>query len=365
MDQDKSAPPAHILMPLYNTNKYVADAIISVLNQDYPHCKLFILDDGSTDGSFEIAEKFAKEKPDKIFLRRLPERKGITHARGALLKWSKEYDAQAYIFWLDSDDQYTKTSFVARVLEQMQKTHADICLFNFSVVYEDEKQKINAQGLLKDQRNLEEILTQIVSSPSGVLAPLELTKLPSSLGWIKCYAPTVTFPEPEHYPFQDFVYMATLLEAHLITALDPSFRPIQYTRRSSSICGQRTPENFTLHLPAQLRKFFDVVLEQSAGTKTHSQKLNVAQEFVISKLDQYGDLLKALVEAKSHPGIDEEVRRIYMQKEEELKSYMEDCTLRGALKNREDPPLRHTRGEGFSRFIQQSLLKGRGFVNCF
>ncbi len=61
-------PLFSIVMPLYNKRPYLAKAIDSVLRQSYKHFELIIVDDASTDGSFKIAESFAKcDERIKIF----------------------------------------------------------------------------------------------------------------------------------------------------------------------------------------------------------------------------------------------------------------------------------------------------------
>jgi hypothetical protein len=130
-------------------------------------------------------------------------------------------------------------------------------------------------------------------------------------------------PQPEDCPFEDFVYMASLLEVQTITALPSEYEPIQYLRRSSSICGQRTVRHFTNDIPVQLRKFFKVVLEKSQDTKEQPRKLQMAKEFIDLKLSQYERSLGSLIEAKSQPGIMPEVLLLYLTEVKELKNYVE------------------------------------------
>ena len=55
MDQ---LPLISIIMPCYNAEEYVSDAINSVLEQTYGNVELIIIDDGSTDNSLEICEDY-------------------------------------------------------------------------------------------------------------------------------------------------------------------------------------------------------------------------------------------------------------------------------------------------------------------
>lgn len=56
------APKVSVLMPTYNVEKYIAEAIESILNQTFTDFELIILDDGSTDGSADIAKSFTDNR---------------------------------------------------------------------------------------------------------------------------------------------------------------------------------------------------------------------------------------------------------------------------------------------------------------
>ena len=92
-------------------------------------------------------------------------------------------------------------------------------------------------------------------------------------------------------PFQDFVYMVVLLQAQRITAIDPSRPLIQYLRRSTSICDQRTLENFTTYIPMQLRRLFEGVMAFTRDDEHQLRKLDV--ESICNIL-----LLKALLRTR-------------------------------------------------------------------
>lgn len=50
-----------IIMPVYNSEKYVSEAIDSVYNQSYENCELLIVNDGSSDHSAEIINEYTRK----------------------------------------------------------------------------------------------------------------------------------------------------------------------------------------------------------------------------------------------------------------------------------------------------------------
>lgn len=59
-------PKASIFIPSFNHAQFLPEAIESVLAQTYPHIELVIVDDGSTDGSLEIANSYAQKHPSTV-----------------------------------------------------------------------------------------------------------------------------------------------------------------------------------------------------------------------------------------------------------------------------------------------------------
>ena len=54
------APSVSIIVPVYNAKEYINRCVESVLGQEYQDFELILIDDGSSDGSGEICEGFAK-----------------------------------------------------------------------------------------------------------------------------------------------------------------------------------------------------------------------------------------------------------------------------------------------------------------
>ena len=87
-----------VIMPVYNGEQYLNYSIQSVLNQTYKDYELILVDDGSTDYSLEICEKYqSKDKRIHVISQ---ENKGISGARNAGI----DIATGEYITFMDSDD---------------------------------------------------------------------------------------------------------------------------------------------------------------------------------------------------------------------------------------------------------------------
>ena len=119
-----SKPLISIIVPLYNYKKYIKDCIKSIIKQTYTNYELIIVDDCSTDNSYNIVKKMEK-KYSRIKVIRLKKNSGYSKAKNEGIVLSKG----EFITTLDADDMLTKNSLSLR-MKTMLKTgvqfvHAD------------------------------------------------------------------------------------------------------------------------------------------------------------------------------------------------------------------------------------------------
>ena len=88
-----------VIMPVYNSDKYLKTSIDSILNQSYKNFEFLILDDGSTDRSYEILKEYQKQD-NRIKIYRNKNNYGISYSLNKLIKHTKG----DYIARMDSDD---------------------------------------------------------------------------------------------------------------------------------------------------------------------------------------------------------------------------------------------------------------------
>ena len=93
---DKTQPAVSVIMSVYNAEKYVGDAIESILNQSFTDFEFLLLDDGSTDNSLQIISAY-KDNRIKVFSQ---ENKGVNESRNILINKAQGQ----FIALLDADD---------------------------------------------------------------------------------------------------------------------------------------------------------------------------------------------------------------------------------------------------------------------
>lgn len=101
-------PKISIIVPIYNAEEYINSCIESLLNQSFVDYEIVLIDDGSTDKSFQICKKIqSTDRRIKLFHQ---ENQGVSSAR----KLGVAKSAGEYIFFMDADD--TVQSIILEVL---------------------------------------------------------------------------------------------------------------------------------------------------------------------------------------------------------------------------------------------------------
>ncbi len=106
-----------IIMPAFNREDTIRQAIESVLSQTYPHFELIIVDDGSTDGTADVVKSF---DDDRVRLIEGPGRSGVSEARNIGLRDAKG----ELIAYLDSDNTWEPEYLTAMIAALHQTPHA-------------------------------------------------------------------------------------------------------------------------------------------------------------------------------------------------------------------------------------------------
>ena len=91
-----------VIVPIFNTEKYIDECLESLLSQSYKNFTGFLIDDGSTDRSGQIADQYTKKDSRLRVVHK--ENGGVSSARNVALDLIEEDGSFDYVLCLDSDD---------------------------------------------------------------------------------------------------------------------------------------------------------------------------------------------------------------------------------------------------------------------
>lgn len=124
-----------ILMPVYNSEKYLRRAIDSVLNQTCQDFELIVVDDCSTDGSPAILSTYKSNS--HIVVTKTERNAGVANARNK----GMQLVTGQYLTFVDSDD-YVESTLLERVKRVIDSTQAQLVKYSVVEQYYNKKQKL-------------------------------------------------------------------------------------------------------------------------------------------------------------------------------------------------------------------------------
>ena len=119
-------------MGIYNCSSTLPKAINSVIAQTYTNWELILCDDGSTDNTYEVANSFVKQYPEKIILLKNPSNLGLNHTLNKCLS----YASGEYVARMDGDDVSLPKRFETQI--NYLESHPEYAIVSCPMIYFDE-----------------------------------------------------------------------------------------------------------------------------------------------------------------------------------------------------------------------------------
>ena len=127
-----NTPLLSVIMPAYNTELYIQEALESLLNQSLKSIEIIVADDGSSDSTVSIVKQL-KDNDCRIKLYVMPENQGQSMARNMALRYARG----KYVYFMDSDDWLMHPDALEIAVERCEQTNLEFLFFDADIFYMD------------------------------------------------------------------------------------------------------------------------------------------------------------------------------------------------------------------------------------
>ena len=162
-------PLVSVVMPVYNAERFLRQAIDSVLNQTYQNIELIAVDDCSKDNSLQILTEYQKND-SRVCVIKQERNLGVAHARNRGIQLAKG----EFIALLDSDDVWEETK-IDRQVSLLKKENADIAYCSLDFIDENGIQ-IKRPFVVSSKTDYKRMLVKCEFTCSTIMTKAELLK---------------------------------------------------------------------------------------------------------------------------------------------------------------------------------------------
>ncbi len=227
-----------VIMPVFNVAPYLVEALDSVVNQVYTNLEIILIDDGSTDGSGAICDRY--EKTDKRIRVLHQKNKGLSAARNAGL----DIMNGIAVAFLDSDDAYEPV-FISSMMDMMIQEGADLVVCGFSL--HNTTGKMTEPNQSKDSSNT---MRYVYDRNDALRAFADGTI--HHVAWNKLYKKELwsTIRYPEGHVYEDVNTTYRIINACNAVCVSDK-RLYRYRKREGSITAVSSQSNIRDRMEAQ------------------------------------------------------------------------------------------------------------------
>ena len=216
-----ASPLVSVVVPIYNVQQYLPQCLDSLVNQQYKNLEIICVNDGSTDDSLTILEKY-KQRDDRIIVISQPN-KGLSAARNTGLKQV----TGEFVIFVDSDD-WLELDAISLMSQIFKTPEIDFLCFGTQIHTESNDEKASYYGRTYPK-------SRIVSTKSHWITKINVS------AWSKIYRAQflknnrLLFPEGLYY--EDIAFYWNCISFARSIALSDNIL-YNYRIRSNSIMGK-------------------------------------------------------------------------------------------------------------------------------
>ena len=229
-----------IIVPIYNTEKYLERCLQSILNQSYRNIEIILVNDGSDDNSLAICNKY-KDKEKRIIVID-KKHTGVADTRNIGLKKS----SGNYIGFVDSDD-YIDIDMFKKLIVGAEKYKCDISMCDLIETYNtnDEIKPYKLEYIQMDKRQALEQLLYDKNIGNYVMVKLFKRELFDG----------IQFPVGKLYEDISTTYKLFCKANNILYIPNPMYH---YFQRSDSIVNNITRESIQHYIRAVFERYYDL-----------------------------------------------------------------------------------------------------------
>lgn len=287
-DNDMKQSLVSIVIPVYNVEPYLRECLDSVVGQSYKNLEILIVDDASTDGSYDICREYAKND-ERIHLFKNEVNRGLSATRNLAL----DNAHGDYIGFVDSDD-FIDPNMYDIMVKKLEADNADMAMCNYYWTNEAGEKTSNYVSHNQDRKvkGIEKLRENALTVNNCVWNKLFKKKLFEDIRF------------PEGRLFEDIFIIHEIIDK--ASSVSVTKESLYYYRRRNTAITLRSfkPENFDI-VDAFIAKY-TYVSEKYPDEKRMIKKV---AESVISNMiycvervvaeDKLDDEFKALIKEKA------------------------------------------------------------------
>ena len=243
-----------ILVPVYNVEQYFEQCLQSLLNQTYKDFEIVLVDDGSTDSSGEICDRYQAEYPEKIKVVH-KKNQGLISARRVGIKEA----SGDYCIFVDSDD-LIEDNLLEVLAGFISKNKTDVLLYSYTYYRNDRKAEKYRQyennGKIWSSKEKNELYNKLLFSND--VTPV----------WIKAVRTDILKNDPTDYTQYYGKNMAEdlLQSLHILTIAETVgyiYEPLYlYRINENSVSRSFRPETIhtknTIHVYEKAKEYLEI-----------------------------------------------------------------------------------------------------------
>ncbi len=287
-----------IIVPVYNVEKYLEKCLESILNQTFKDFEAIIVNDGSTDNSQEIIDKYVN-KDQKIFKSFKKENGGLSDARNFGIERAKG----EYIVFLDSDDYIDEN--LLNTLNNYISKNSDLQLLKIPYKRVDENENIIYKEIIDEELNSGENLFIKLRNKKVCIEPACFYCINREY-WIRN---KFSFPIGKFH--EDFAIMLiVLLKAQKVQIIKNSY--YNYTIRNNSIMTSNSYEKKVKKAYDKLEHYDNIMIKLDRIEHLNKKTKEICLEYISTAI---------CMSIRNLKDIDKKIYRTELKKRKVLKNF--------------------------------------------